>query len=125
MLAPTRELAIQVSESFEKYAEKLKGFSVLAIYGGQDYEHQFRALRRGVDVVVGTPGRVIDHIKRGTLDLSELRCIVLDEADEMLNMGFLEDVEFVLDQTPENRQVTLFFSDDARSDSCNRRQVLG
>ncbi|MCS7465585.1 DEAD/DEAH box helicase [Stieleria sp. ICT_E10.1] len=108
VLAPTRELAIQVAESFEKYAENLKGFSVLAIYGGQDYEHQFRALRRGVDVVVGTPGRVIDHIKRGTLDLSELRCLVLDEADEMLNMGFLEDVEFVLDQTPEKRQVTLF-----------------
>ncbi|WP_286177430.1 DEAD/DEAH box helicase [Rhodopirellula sp. JC639] len=108
VLAPTRELAIQVAESFEKYAENLKGFSVLAIYGGQDYEHQFRALRRGVDVVVGTPGRVIDHIKRGTLDLSELRCLVLDEADEMLNMGFLEDVEFVLEQTPEKRQVTLF-----------------
>lgn len=108
VLAPTRELAIQVAESFEKYAENLKGFSVLAIYGGQDYEHQFRSLRRGVDVVVGTPGRVIDHIKRGTLDLSELRCLVLDEADEMLNMGFLEDVQFVLEQTPENRQVTLF-----------------
>ncbi|MCA9137767.1 MAG: DEAD/DEAH box helicase [Planctomycetales bacterium] len=108
VLTPTRELAIQVAESFEKYAENLTGFSVLAIYGGQDYEHQFRALRRGVDVVVGTPGRVIDHIKRGTLDLSELRCVVLDEADEMLNMGFLEDVEFVLEQTPPNRQVTLF-----------------
>ncbi len=108
VLAPTRELAIQVSEFFERYADSLNGFSVLAIYGGQDYEHQFRALRRGVDVVVGTPGRVIDHIKRGTLDLSELRCLVLDEADEMLNMGFLEDVEFVLEQTPEKRQVTLF-----------------
>lgn len=108
VLAPTRELAIQVSESFEKYAEGMRGFNVLAIYGGQDYEHQFRALRRGVDVVVGTPGRVIDHIKRGTLDLSEVRCLVLDEADEMLNMGFLEDVEFVLQHMPEQRQVTLF-----------------
>lgn len=108
VLAPTRELAIQVADMFQKYAEKLGGFNVLAIYGGQDYDHQFRQLKRGVDVVVGTPGRVIDHIKRGTLDLSELGCLVLDEADEMLNMGFLEDVEFVLEKTPENRQVTLF-----------------
>ncbi|MEO1614322.1 MAG: DEAD/DEAH box helicase [Planctomycetota bacterium] len=108
VLAPTRELAIQVAESFEKYAEHVGNFRVLAIYGGQDYEHQFRSLKRGVNVVVGTPGRVIDHIKRGTLDLSELQCLVLDEADEMLNMGFLEDVEFVLKQTPDNRQVTLF-----------------
>ncbi|KAA5541098.1 DEAD/DEAH box helicase [Roseiconus nitratireducens] len=108
VLAPTRELAIQVAEAFDKYAADLKSFHSIAIYGGQDYEIQFRALRRGVQVVVGTPGRVIDHIKRGTLDLSELRCLVLDEADEMLNMGFLEDVEFILQQSPENRQVTLF-----------------
>ncbi|MEM6469751.1 MAG: DEAD/DEAH box helicase, partial [Planctomycetota bacterium] len=108
VLTPTRELAIQVTESFERYAESLENFRALAIYGGQDYEHQFRFLRRGVNVVVGTPGRVIDHIKRGTLDLSSLGCLVLDEADEMLNMGFLEDVEFVLEQTPANRQITLF-----------------
>jgi len=108
VLAPTRELALQVGVSFEKYAEHLPKFRMVAIYGGQDYEQQFRALRRGVDVVVGTPGRIIDHIKRGTLDLSELKCVVLDEADEMLNMGFIEDVEFVLEQTPPGRQVTLF-----------------
>jgi ATP-dependent RNA helicase DeaD len=108
VLAPTRELAIQVSESFERYASQISKFSSVAIYGGQDYEIQFRKLRRGVQVVVGTPGRVIDHINRGTLDLSKLQTLVLDEADEMLNMGFLDDVEYVLDKTPGNRQVTLF-----------------
>ena len=108
VLAPTRELAIQVAESFETYASQVPRFSAVAIYGGQDYEVQFRKLRRGVQVVVGTPGRVIDHIKRGTLDLSKLNTLVLDEADEMLNMGFLDDVEFVLDKTPKSRQVTLF-----------------
>ena len=108
VLAPTRELAMQVAKSFETYAGQLKGFSVSAIYGGQDYEPQRRALRNGVSVVVGTPGRVIDHIKRGTLNLDNLKCLVLDEADEMLNMGFLEDVEFVLEQCPEQRQVALF-----------------
>ncbi|QDT57607.1 ATP-dependent RNA helicase DeaD [Stieleria bergensis] len=108
VLAPTRELALQVSQAFETYSQFVKGFSTLAIYGGQDYEGQFRALRRGVDVVVGTPGRVIDHLKRGTLDLSQLQRLVLDEADEMLNMGFQEDVEFVLQHVPKQRQVTLF-----------------
>lgn len=108
VLAPTRELAIQVANSFTTYGAKLPGFSVAAIYGGHDYEAQFRQLKRGVQVVVGTPGRVIDHINRGTLDLSELRCLALDEADEMLNMGFLEDVQLVLDHTPEDRQVALF-----------------
>ena len=108
VLAPTRELAIQVAKSFSTYGSCLPRFSVAAIYGGQDYTAQFKQLRRGVEVVVGTPGRVIDHIKRGTLDLSELSCLVLDEADEMLNMGFLDDVQFVLDQTPEKRQIALF-----------------
>ena len=108
VLAPTRELAIQVSESFQRYAAQVPGLSSCAIYGGQDYEIQFRKLRKGVQIVVGTPGRVIDHIKRGTLDLSQLKTLVLDEADEMLNMGFLDDVEFVLKQSPGNRQVTLF-----------------
>ena len=108
VLTPTRELAIQVARSFSTYASCLPRFSVSAIYGGSDYISQFRQLERGVEVVVGTPGRVIDHIKRGTLDLSELKCLVLDEADEMLNMGFLEDVEFVLEQTPAKRQVALF-----------------
>ncbi|MCF7220654.1 DEAD/DEAH box helicase [Marilutibacter chinensis] len=108
VLAPTRELAIQVAEAFQKYAHHLPGFHVLPIYGGQSYGPQLAALRRGVDVVVGTPGRVIDHLERGSLDLSELECLVLDEADEMLRMGFIDDVEAVLKKTPETRQVALF-----------------
>lgn len=108
VLAPTRELAIQVARSFSTYGANLGRFDVAAIYGGQDYDPQLRQLRRGVQVVVGTPGRVIDHVKRGSLDLSRLKCLVLDEADEMLNMGFLEDVQFVLEKTPHDRQVALF-----------------
>ncbi|TWT64779.1 DEAD/DEAH box helicase [Allorhodopirellula solitaria] len=108
VLAPTRELAIQVARSFSTYGAKVPGFAVAAIYGGQDYEPQLKQLRRGVQVVVGTPGRVIDHVNRGTLDLSKLDCLVLDEADEMLNMGFLEDVQFVLEKSPATRQVALF-----------------
>jgi len=108
VLAPTRELAIQVAEAFQKYAHHLPGFHVLPIYGGQSYFPQLQALRRGVQVVVGTPGRVIDHLERGSLDLSRLRCLVLDEADEMLRMGFIDDVEAVLKKTPETRQVALF-----------------
>ncbi|MCC9657258.1 DEAD/DEAH box helicase [Rhodopirellula halodulae] len=108
VLAPTRELAVQVARSFTKYGAKLDGFETAAIYGGQDYEPQLRQLRRGVQVVVGTPGRVIDHVNRGTLDLSSLDCLVLDEADEMLNMGFLEDVQFVLEKAPDECQVALF-----------------
>ncbi|MBX9403629.1 DEAD/DEAH box helicase [Lysobacter sp. BMK333-48F3] len=108
VLAPTRELAIQVAEAFQKYATHLPGFHVLPIYGGQSYYPQLQALKRGVQVVVGTPGRVIDHLERGSLDLSQLRCLVLDEADEMLRMGFIDDVEAVLKKTPETRQVALF-----------------
>lgn len=108
VLAPTRELAIQVAEAFQKYAHHLPDFHVLPIYGGQSYYPQLQALKRGVQVVVGTPGRVIDHLERGSLDLSELRCLVLDEADEMLRMGFIDDVESVLKKTPETRQVALF-----------------
>jgi ATP-dependent RNA helicase DeaD len=108
VLAPTRELAIQVAEAFQKYAAHLPGFQVLPIYGGQGYAPQLTALRRGVQVVVGTPGRVIDHLNRGSLDISELRCLVLDEADEMLRMGFIDDVEAVITKTPETRQVALF-----------------
>jgi ATP-dependent RNA helicase DeaD len=108
VLAPTRELAIQVAKSFSSYGAHLSGFSVAAIYGGQDYEPQLKQLRRGAHVVVGTPGRVIDHVKRGTLDLSGIDTLVLDEADEMLNMGFLEDVQFVLEQAPAQRQIALF-----------------
>ncbi len=108
VLCPTRELAIQVAEAFERYAAHLVGLRVSAIYGGQDYQIQFRDLDRGVHVVVGTPGRVMDHMRRGSLDLSALRGLVLDEADEMLRMGFAEDVEWVLTQTPPERQIALF-----------------
>ena len=108
VLAPTRELAIQVAEAFQKYACHMKGFHVLPIYGGQDYRGQIRALERGVHVVVGTPGRVMDHMRRGTLKLDKLSGLVLDEADEMLRMGFIDDVEWILEQTPENRQIALF-----------------
>lgn len=108
VLAPTRELAIQVAEAFHGYATHMKGFQVLPIYGGQDYKIQLRQLERGVHVVVGTPGRVMDHIRRKTLILDELDCLVLDEADEMLRMGFIDDVEWILEQTPESRQVALF-----------------
>src|ERR671921_542552 len=108
VLAPTRELALQVSEAFERYAAHLPGLHVLPIYGGQGYGVQLSALRRGVHVVVGTPGRIIDHLDKGTLDLSELRFLVLDEADEMLKMGFAEDVERILADTPEDKHVALF-----------------
>jgi ATP-dependent RNA helicase DeaD len=108
VLAPTRELAVQVAEAFEKYAVDLPGVHVLPIYGGQGYGVQLSALRRGVHVVVGTPGRIMDHLEKGTLDLGSLKYLVLDEADEMLNMGFAEDVETILADTPEGKQVALF-----------------
>src|SRR4051794_16087233 len=108
VLAPTRELAIQVAEAFQRYAAKLPGFHVLPIYGGQSYGPQLGGLKRGAHVVVGTPGRVIDHLERGSLDLSELTTLVLDEADEMLRMGFIDDVEAVLKKTPPTRQIALF-----------------
>lgn len=108
VLTPTRELAIQVADSFEKYAAKMKGFRVVPIYGGQDYEVQLRQFKRGVQVVVGTPGRVMDHMRRGTLKLDDMHCLVLDEADEMLRMGFAEDVDWVLSEAPEKRQMALF-----------------
>jgi ATP-dependent RNA helicase DeaD len=108
VLAPTRELAIQVAEAFQKYASHMHGFHVLPVYGGQDYRGQIRALQRGVHVVVGTPGRVMDHMRRGTLKLDKLSALVLDEADEMLRMGFIDDVEWILEQTPERRQIALF-----------------
>ena len=108
VLAPTRELAIQVAEAFQKYAAKMNGFHVAPIYGGQSYETQIRQLKRGVHVVVGTPGRVMDHMRKGTLKLDGLSALVLDEADEMLRMGFIDDVEWILEQTPDQRQVALF-----------------
>jgi ATP-dependent RNA helicase DeaD len=108
VLSPTRELALQVSEAFEKYAAHMHGVRMLPIYGGQGYGTQLSALRRGVHVVVGTPGRIMDHLEKGTLDLSQLKYLVLDEADEMLKMGFAEDVETILAGTPEGKQVALF-----------------
>jgi ATP-dependent RNA helicase DeaD len=108
VLAPTRELAIQVAEAFQRYAAKLPGFHVLPIYGGQSYGPQLGGLKRGAHVIVGTPGRVIDHLERGSLDLSALTTLVLDEGDEMLRMGFIDDVEAVLKKTPPTRQIALF-----------------
>ena len=108
VLAPTRELAIQVAEAFQKYARHLPGFHVLPIYGGSDMRGQLRQLERGVHVVVGTPGRVMDHMRRGSLKLTKLQTLVLDEADEMLRMGFIDEVEWILEKTPEQRQIALF-----------------
>ena len=108
VLAPTRELAIQVAEAFQSYARHIPNFHVLPIYGGQSYGPQLSALRRGVHVVVGTPGRVIDHLDKGSLDLSALQTLVLDEADEMLRMGFIDDVERILEEVPASRQTALF-----------------
>ncbi|MFM2481211.1 DEAD/DEAH box helicase [Celerinatantimonas sp. YJH-8] len=108
VLAPTRELAGQVAESIEQYAKQIPHLKILALYGGQDYGSQLRALRRGSQVIVGTPGRVIDHIERGSLKLDGLKALVLDEADEMLRMGFIDDVETIMAQTPAERQTALF-----------------
>lgn len=108
VLAPTRELALQVAEAFQTFARNIKGLHVLPIYGGAEYSTQIRALKRGVQVVVGTPGRVMDHIKKGTLKLGNLTTMILDEADEMLRMGFIDDVEWVLSHTPDTRQIALF-----------------
>ncbi len=108
VLTPTRELAIQVAEAFQTFARNIKGMHVLPVYGGTDYGTQIRALKRGVHVIVGTPGRVMDHINKGTLILKDLTTMVLDEADEMLRMGFIDDVEWILKHTPSNRQIALF-----------------
>jgi len=108
VLTPTRELAIQVAEAISSYAARMPRVRVLAIYGGSDFRDQIQHLKRGVQIVVGTPGRVMDHMRQGTLDLSELRSLVLDEADEMLRMGFIDDVEWVLEKLPSQRQVVLF-----------------
>lgn len=108
VLTPTRELAIQVAEAFHSYAKHLGKVRVLPIYGGQSISQQIRHLRNGVQIIVGTPGRVMDHIRRETIDISNLKSVVLDEADEMLRMGFIEDVEWILSHTPETRQTALF-----------------
>ena len=108
VMVPTRELAIQVAEAFQKYAVRMPGFHVLPIYGGQSYTPQLKGLKRGAQVIVATPGRVMDHMQRGTLDLASLRFVVLDEGDEMLQMGFVDDIEWILTQTPPGRQIALF-----------------
>lgn len=108
VLAPTRELAMQVAEAIETYGANLKGVKVANLYGGAEYREQLRALKGGAQIIVGTPGRVMDHMRRGSLDLSALQTLVLDEADEMLRMGFIDDVEWILEQTPAERQVVLF-----------------
>ena len=108
VLAPTRELAIQVAESFQTYSKNLPKIKVLPVYGGAAYTEQLRGLKKGAQIVVGTPGRVMDHIRKGSLKLDNLQTLVLDEADEMLRMGFIEDVEWILEQTPEARQIALF-----------------
>ncbi|MEI4269772.1 MAG: DEAD/DEAH box helicase, partial [Candidatus Dasytiphilus stammeri] len=108
ILAPTRELAIQVANFFSDLAMYMKGIIITAIYGGQRYEIQFRVLREGPHIIVGTPGRLLDHIHRGTLNISQIHILVLDEADEMLRMGFIEDVESIMQHTPQNKQIALF-----------------
>lgn len=108
VLAPTRELAVQVAEAFSSYAKFMKNFHVLPIYGGQSMQQQLNALKRGPQVIVGTPGRVMDHMRRGTLKLDSLKALVLDEADEMLKMGFIDDIEWILEHTPSERQLALF-----------------
>jgi ATP-dependent RNA helicase DeaD len=108
VLTPTRELAIQVAESFKTYGAKMKGLNVLSVYGGQSYGIQLNQLKRGVHVVVGTPGRLMDHMRKKTVSFADLFCVVLDEADEMLHMGFIEDVEWILDRTPDDSQTALF-----------------
>ncbi|MGP9802666.1 DEAD/DEAH box helicase [Rheinheimera sp. NSM] len=108
VLAPTRELAIQVAEAFQAYARYMPAFHVLPLYGGQSYTNQLKSLKRGSQVIVGTPGRILDHLDRGTLKLDKLRAIVLDEADEMLRMGFIDDVQTIMDATPPGRQVAMF-----------------
>jgi len=107
-LAPTRELAIQVAEAMETFAEDIPGLRILPVYGGTGYSEQIRELKRGAQIVVGTPGRVMDHVKKKYMKLDQVKAMVLDEADEMLSMGFIEDIEWILDQTPSERQTALF-----------------
>ena len=108
VMAPTRELAIQVADACEQFVKYAKGINIVTLYGGQRYDIQLRALKQGAQVVVGTPGRILDHLRRGTLSLAELKAIVLDEADEMLRMGFIDDVETVMAELPEHHQTALF-----------------
>ena len=108
VMTPTRELATQVADSFKSYSSESRNFNTIAIYGGTDFRNQISCLKRKTDVVVGTPGRIIDHIKQGTFKINNISCLVLDEADEMLKMGFLEDIEWIIDKLPEEKQMVLF-----------------
>ena len=108
VLAPTRELAMQVAESFKAYSEGHPNINILAVYGGSDFRSQLYSLKKGVEIIVGTPGRVMDHIRQGTLVQEALQCLVLDEADEMLRMGFIDDIEWILEQLPDERQMVFF-----------------
>ena len=108
VMTPTRELATQVADSFKSYSSESRNFNTIAIYGGTDFRNQISCLKRKTDVVVGTPGRIIDHIKQGTFKINNINCLVLDEADEMLKMGFLEDIEWIIDKLPEDKQMVLF-----------------
>ena len=107
-LAPTRELAIQVADAIESFAEYIPGLRILPVYGGTGYSEQIRELKRGAQIVVGTPGRVMDHVQKKYMKLDQVKAMVLDEADEMLSMGFIEDIEWILEQTPKDRQTALF-----------------
>ena len=124
VLAPTRELAVQVAEAMTEFSKHMRGVNVVALYGGQRYDVQLRALRQGPQIVVGTPGRLLDHLKRGTLDLSKLSGLVLDEADEMLRMGFIEDVETIMAQIPEGHQTALFSATMPEAIRCITRRFM-
>ena len=108
VMTPTRELATQVADSFKSYSNESTNLRTLAIYGGTDFRNQISSLKRKTDIVVGTPGRIMDHIRQGTFKINNISCLVLDEADEMLKMGFLEDIEWIIDKLPENKQMVLF-----------------
>tara|TARA_Y100000589_G_scaffold150922_1_gene143906 strand:+ start:2225 stop:3973 length:1749 start_codon:yes stop_codon:yes gene_type:complete len=108
VMTPTRELATQVADSFKSYSSESKDLKTVAIYGGTDFRNQISSLKRKIDIVVGTPGRIMDHIRQGTFNISKINCLVLDEADEMLKMGFLEDIEWIIDKLPDNKQMILF-----------------
>ena len=123
ILCPTRELAVQAADEMKKFGKHKRGIRILPIYGGQSIDRQILALRQGVQIVIGTPGRVMDHMRRGTLLVDQVSTLILDEADEMLNMGFREDIETILKDVPEERQTVPFFGDHVSGDSCHHQAV--
>lgn len=125
ILAPTRELAIQVAEAFKSFAKHMNGFQVLTVYGGQDYNIQLKALKRGVHIIVGTPGRIMDHLRRGTLVINKIKTVIIDEADEMLKMGFIDDVKWILQQIEGEHQIALFSATIPNSIRKIANQYLG